>query len=346
MKLFINLIAKNSLRYLPQSLEAIFSQSVKNFEVVVIDNASTDGTADFVRKNYPEATVLRNFNDRGTAHAKNQAMNLIKNKVAAGGGNPAETHVLFLDPSVILPKDFIKCLVSALNTGDDGGSFAFKILRLGSNDVDEPIQKFHSTVVDSAGLSLGGSGRTVRIGQNENDAGQFDVVREIFAPDSILALFRFDALHDALLGEEYFDEDFFEGEEDLDLVWRLRLLGWKSYLLPLPHAYRFGGTPRGDRKIFDRIKNYHKKNRDFRVLRNHLWLLLKNQQFVNLLIFGPLIFLRELVKFFHSLILRQSNLRAYGSYFLGIPKMLRKRALIYKKNHLKAGEMRRAFKLK
>ena len=346
MKIFITLVTNNSLKYLPLSLEAIFDQSAHNFEVIIVDNASMDGTADFVRQNYPEATVLRNYNDRGAAHAKNQAAKIIRNKIAAEGGNFDDICALFIDSSIILPKDFIKCLDAALKNNDDGGSFAFKVLRLGSKDFDEPISDFNSAIVDSAGISVNGAGRMRRIGQGERDVGQFEVSKEVFGPDQVIALYRLSALEDSAFDDQYFDADFFEAEEDLDLVWRLRLLGWKSYFLSTPHVFRFGGSPDSDKKIWPRIKNYHHKIYNYRFLRNHFWVLVKNQQFINLIIFSPQFFMRETAKFLHSLLFRQKNLKAYYSVFLGVPKMIKKRFLIYKKNHLASAEMRRIFKLK
>lgn len=346
MKLFIVLATNNSLKYLPLSLEAIFDQSARGFEVIVVDNASFDGTGDFIHQNYPEATVLRNYNNRGAAHAKNQALKIVRNKILTEGVNLDDAYVLFVDPSVILPKDFVRCLDGALKSNDEGGSFAFKVLRLGSKDFDEPISDFNSAILDSAGIAASGAGKIRRMGQGERDAGQFENTKEIFGPDPLIALYRFSALEDAALDGDCFDADFFEGGEDIDLIWRLRLLGWKSYFLSTPHVFRFGGSPNGDKKIWPRVKNYHRKVRSYRLVRNHLWMLMKNQQFANMVVFFPLFFLREAAKFFHSLILRQKNLKAYFSAFLGIPKILKKRLAIYKKNHLTAGEMRRIFKLK
>lgn len=346
MKIFITLVTNNSLKYLPLCLQAIFDQSARNFEVIVIDNASLDGTADFIRQNYPETTVLRNYNDRGAAIAKNQAVKIIRNKIKTADVDFDGVGALFMDSSVILPKDFIKHLDGALKDNDDGGSFAFKVLRLGAKDFDEPISDFNSAVLDSAGIAVSGAGRVRRIGQGDRDAGQFEGLKEIFGPDPVIALYRLSALEDSALDEDCFDSDFFAGAEDLDLIWRLRLLGWKSYFFPTPHVFRFGGNPGNDKKILPRVKNYHRKIRNYRLIRNHLWIFAKNQQLVNLIIFGPLIFIRESAKFFHSLFFRPKNLRAYGSYFVGLLKMLKKRFLIYKKHHLKAGAMRRAFKLK
>ena len=346
MKIFITLVTANSLKYLPLCLQAIFNQSVRDFEVIIVDNASVDGTTDFIRQNYPETTVLRNYNDRGGAIAKNQAVKIIRNKIKTADVNFDGVGALFMDSSVILPKDFIKYLDGALKDNDDGGSFAFKVLRLGSKDFDEPISDFNSAILDSAGIAVSGAGLVKRIGQGDRDAGQFEGSKEIFGPDPVIALYRLSALEDSALNEDCFDADFFAGGEDLDLIWRLRLLGWKSYFLPAPYAYRFGGNPGSDKKILPRVKNYHRKTRDYRLIRNHLWILFKNQQLANLVVFGPQILVRESAKFLHSLFVRQKNLRAYGSYFIGLPGMIRKRFLIYKKHHLRAGAMRRAFKLK
>jgi len=358
MKIFINILTRDSLKYLPLCLQAIFGQSVKDFSLVIVDNASTDGTAEYVRKNYPEATVLRNFNNRGGAVARNQALQLIKNKAAAAGLNFDEAYVLYLDSGIILPRDFIKCLYAAIGDDRDSGGFALKVLRLGTKDLDEPtplgevketpsvpIRDFASAAIDSLGIGIGRSGSIKNLGAGTRDAGQFDETEEVFGPASALGLFRLAALEDAKAGAEHFDEDFFEGEEDIDIIWRMRLLGYKFYFLPSPHAFRFGAGGGGGKNIWQKIGIYRQKSATYLYGRNHLWLFVKNWHFVNLIICAPQIFILELIKFLHTLFFRPKNLKSYASFIRYLPQMIKKRFYIFAKGRMSAGEMRKLFRL-
>ena len=76
-KVTIQIVTWNSLKYLPFTLKSIFSQTYRDFQVLVIDNNSQDGTIDFLRQDYPEVAVFQNKKNLGFARANNQGIRLL-----------------------------------------------------------------------------------------------------------------------------------------------------------------------------------------------------------------------------------------------------------------------------
>jgi GT2 family glycosyltransferase len=93
----------NGRRFLGACLDSIFEQTCKNFEVIVIDCASSDGSADFIRDNYPWVTLLQLAEDHGPPQAINLAANKAKGNL-----------VLIINNDITLPLDTLQTLVDEL----------------------------------------------------------------------------------------------------------------------------------------------------------------------------------------------------------------------------------------
>ena len=118
-KLVINLVTWNSARFLPDLFESLDRQTSDDFTVTVVDNASTDGTLDWLRDHRPDVAVLRNFRNQGFARAHNQAIalaltrwagddpskELTPSNVEGLGTNLSRRYVLILNPDIILHQD-------------------------------------------------------------------------------------------------------------------------------------------------------------------------------------------------------------------------------------------------
>ncbi len=74
------------MRFLPDALRTITEQTFRDFQIIVVDNASTDGVTDFLRAHYPEVIVLRNGKNVGFARAHNQGIELARSLWARQGG--------------------------------------------------------------------------------------------------------------------------------------------------------------------------------------------------------------------------------------------------------------------
>lgn len=343
-KVSINIVAWNSMKYLPELMRSIREQTFRDFSVLVIDNASTDGVVDFLREEYPEVTVLRNFNNTGFAPAHNQG---IKYAMSNWRNEPlAERYVLVTNPDIIFTPKFLETLVARADAAPSTASFGGKLLRVMRQGEGELIETVRTDVIDSTGLRIMRNRRSVDRGQGEHDTGQYDRDTDIFGVSGALVLYRASSLDAVRVGEEYFDHDFFAYKEDTDLAWRFQLQGLGSLFVPEAVAYHFrraGGKEKAG--PFEMLRNRKTKSPFINYLsqRNHPLMLVKNEHFTNLLLHAPWIVPYELAKFFSILILEPRTLRAVKDFWKYLPRMLEKRRTVMAKCRVSASQMRKWF---
>src|SRR6185369_1019621 len=115
----VTIVTYNSGRFIKRCLESVLEQKYANMEVVVIDNASTDGTTDILEQFSDHCRIYYNDENIGFAAAQNQAIGL-------GQGD----WVLTLNPDVLLLPNFIQSLVDAGNVDPKVGSVCGKLLTI------------------------------------------------------------------------------------------------------------------------------------------------------------------------------------------------------------------------
>lgn len=207
----------NSRRVLPACLRAVEEQNCGPLEVVIVDNASSDGTRDILaRLQPPRYRVILNENNLGFAAAQNQAIRQAKGE-----------WVLSLNADVVLSPDFLSQLLKAAETDTRIGALCGKLLRW--NPGGEP--EFTSRI-DSTGIYFTRNLRHFDRGSEETDHGQYQERQWIFGATAAAALYRRAMVEDVSVEGEFFDEDFFAYREDADLAWRAQLLGWRCLYVP------------------------------------------------------------------------------------------------------------------
>jgi len=218
----------NGLRFLDKCLSSVFRQTFahasggpalechnRGFEVVFVDNGSTDGSVEFVKGRFPAARVIENASNLGFAKANNIGMAQARGK-----------YILTLNNDTELKADFLDNLLQAANGADSGvGMWAPKILSM------EPPHRIDSV----GGLLIYPDGLARGRGRLEVDTGQYDGINDIFAPSACAALYRRAMLDEIGL----FDEDYFAYCEDTDLGLRARLAGWKAASVPEAVVYHY-----------------------------------------------------------------------------------------------------------
>src|SRR3989339_1749059 len=214
-KVSVQILTWNSIKYIADCLESIAKQEFIDYSVMVIDNGSNDETVEFVRLNYPTVSVLQNFRNLGYAKANNQGIMLAKS-----------AYVLVINPDVILEPDYLKKMISFADKHPEAGSFGGKILKIFTQAYDRQDQAglrqiIKSDVIDSTGLEIFRSRKAVDRGEGQKDVGQFNSVQEIFGITGAAVMYRKTALDEAMVCNQYFDNDFFAYKEDVDLAWRL-----------------------------------------------------------------------------------------------------------------------------
>lgn len=214
----IGIVIWNSAVHLPSCLGALALQEYANFELIIVDNASTDNSLELVAQYYPSAQVIHNAVNTGFCHAHNQAIQASKG-----------TYYLPLNPDVEMGTRYISSLVNSLEKLQGYGSAAGKLLL---KSQESNLQRF-----DSTGLFLDRRRRQYLRGHGEFDQGQYDSPSEVFGVDGAAPLYRRKMLEDIKINGLYFDESFFAHKEDVDLAWRARLFGWGCWYQPLAVAY-------------------------------------------------------------------------------------------------------------
>lgn len=247
----VGIVTWNNERHLRPCLAALSSQTYRNLELIIVDNASQDRSAQLAAEILPQGRLLRNRRNEGYCRAHNQA-------VSSSRGE----YYLALNPDVILQPRYVAFLVQALESRPEFGSAMGK-LWLSGNAPGEP------TVLDGTGLFIDRRRRQYLRGHGEPDLGQYDVQEEVFGADGAAPLYRRQALEDARILGEVFDEEYFGYHADVDLAWRCRLLGWKCVYesrAVAVHERRF--RPRHRRGVPRRLRRQALKNRYLTVLKN------------------------------------------------------------------------------
>lgn len=216
----------NRKELLRACLRSLQQQSFTDFEVIVVDNGSGDGSADMVEQEFAGSRdarfrIIRNRDNLGFCTANNQGIAASRSPLVALLNNDAEADPAWLEEMVKLSTQ-----------RPDAGMIACKILTY-----EDPRR------IDKVGHLIYPDGQNRGRGAGELDCGQYDVIEEVAWPDGCACMFRREALEDC----GGFDEDFYMFGDDAELGLRLRIAGWKCLYVPtaVVRHHRGGSAPVG-----------------------------------------------------------------------------------------------------
>ena len=224
-------------------MRSIRNQTYKNFEIIVIDNNSTDSTVEIIKREYPEVRLVEAAFNHGFAYSNNL------------GAKKANGEILvFLNPDVFFGENFLADMLD------------FK-LREDAQIVGPKILDFH-------GKSHYG-GELLSI-----DAyGYAGYNKEPFYVEGCALMI--DKLDFKRIGE--FDEKYFMYSEDIDLCWRALMFGMKIEVCDKVVVHHYGGGSSQNTSLFKEQTHVVPYVRRYEVEKNNLRNLLKNYKLVNLL---------------------------------------------------------------
>jgi GT2 family glycosyltransferase len=243
----VSLVTTNESCWLPGCIQSTRRQTYQPIEIVVVDNASTDGTRELMSALDPEAVLVCNEANRGFAESHNRGIQRARGE-----------FVLVMNPDVVLDEHFVETLVHAAQSYPEAAAFTGKLLQMRERPGDvEPAR------LDLTGFFPMRNGGTWDRGLHAEDGPKWSTADEVFGVSGCAALLRREALIDVAEDREYFDEAFFMYHEDIDLAWRLQLRGWRARYEPGAVAWHvrnfFADTPRRARSP---LRNHHlTKNR-------------------------------------------------------------------------------------
>jgi GT2 family glycosyltransferase len=249
----VTIVTYNSGRFIRRCLESVLEQKYPSLEVIVIDNASTDGTVDILEQFAERCRIHYNDENIGFAAAQNQAMSLSSGE-----------WVLTLNPDVLLLPNFIKELVDAGQIDPKIGSVCGKLLTIRAS-FDLPDKQ----LVDSTGIYFTPMLRHLDRGSQEVDNGHYLNFEYVFGATAAAALYRREMIDDIAISGEFFDPDFFVYREDADVAWRAQLMGWRCIYTPLARGYHVRNVLPGNRRALPSEINMHSvKNRFLMRMKN------------------------------------------------------------------------------
>ena len=225
----------NGRAMLADCLGAVARQTLRDFEVILVDNGSEDGSAAYVAAEFPWVRLVA----------------LEENTGFCGGNNAAWKHatgelVVLLNNDAELHPEFLAAMSAAADRDPDFGMFAANVRMFDRRDV-----------YDSTGLLVYPDGICRSRGWLEEDRGQYDAADEVLCPNGCAAVYRRTMIEEVGL----FDDAYFAYLEDLDLGLRGQLRGWRCRYVPAAIAYHKKSMTSG----------YHSAFKAYLVERNRIW---------------------------------------------------------------------------
>lgn len=230
----------NGHRWLKICLDSLKRQTFTEFEVLVVDNGSSDGSVQFIKDSFPEVRVLALPENRGFVGAVNEGIRNSQSEYVALLNNDIEAHPRWLEE-----------LMKFLDAHKEVGFCASKMLNY-----------YDRQRLDDCGDGFTIWGIGYKIGERQLDSGLYNEVREVFGACGGAALYRRSLFEDVGL----FDESFWMYYEDVDLSFRARWAGHKCLYVPTAIVYHMVGMTARKEKV--RLRRW--------CIRNGLTVLAKN----------------------------------------------------------------------
>jgi GT2 family glycosyltransferase len=197
----------NGAERIGKTLDSLLGQS-QRAEIIVVDNASSDGSAELIEAKYPQVILLKNNHNLGFAGGVNPGIRYAMEQGAE--------YVALLNNDAVVEKQWLKHLVAFLGAHPKAGIATSKMI---------DAQKH---TIDSTGESYTIWGLPYPRGRGEPAGEQYDYEQWVFGASGGASLYRVKMLEQIGL----FDEDFFAYYEDVDLSFRAQLAGWKVGYMP------------------------------------------------------------------------------------------------------------------
>ena len=301
------ILSWNGIEWIKTFLPTIIDKS-SNANIYVADNASTDGTVDYIKENFTNVNVIQNYSNEGYAKGYNDALKNLNEKYFVLINSDIEVTDNWLNPIIDLMEDNID--IAACQPKILDYNFRNKFEYAGAS----------GGYIDTLGYPYC-RGRI--FSDLEEDSNQYDDIKEVFWASGACLFVRSEHFKEV----NGFDNDFFAHQEEIDLCWRLKNSGYKVMVNPQSVVYHVGGGTLNSTSPFKTYLNF----------RNNLFMLYKNLPFLKLLLtlllrlpldgIAAITFLKKEDGIGHLF----SILRAHLIFYISIPLLAIKRSKINRK---------------
>ena len=303
--------------WLDDVLSSLEAQMGATFELTVWDNASTDESIATIERLMPSARIVRSAENIGFWAAIEQL------------SEHCTGELMLALTDVQLAPDFLAACAAAF-ADPEVGAVEGKLYQLRNGG--------RTTVIDTVGFQVDRARRITIAGHGETDHGQYDRTDPVFAVEGAAPMFRTRAFRDVAIDGHVIDPAFREGPlgygDDLDLAWRMALLGWRQVLAPDAIAWHDRSTTHdvadGMRKHVGRIAARRAIPIEKRMLDwvNVRAARIKNDRTSDVVRDLPFIIWRELTVLAYMLIIEPRTLAGIPRLARLAPSMVRQRRIV------------------
>jgi len=210
-KVSVLILSYNGKHLLEDSVSSYLANDYQNFDVVIIDNGSTDGTKEYIETKYPTAKLIRIEKNRGYSGGFNYGLDFVFNQ------NNSK-YAIITNNDVKVDGQLIKELVKVAETDDRNGFVTGKVYYFDKPDTLQTVGKKEDPIYWNGG----------HIGSKEFDNGQFDEVSERYFADDIFTLVSQKMFKEV----GAYDENFLFQSEEYDWQARAKAKGYKIMYTP------------------------------------------------------------------------------------------------------------------
>jgi GT2 family glycosyltransferase len=276
----IIIVNYNGLQWFKSFMSALVNTEYPDFEIVVVDNSSSDESVQYLKDNFKEVGVLELNENKGYA----KAINI--------GARKATGDILaFINNDMEVRSDWLRKAVPKLTSNKAVAAVQCKVLSYNNREK-----------IDCIGLSVDRYNLVLMIGRNEIDQGQYDNLEEISAcSGGAMIIWKH-----LFLEAGCFDPTYFMYYEDIDLSWRIRLKGLQILPAQASIVYHVGSAT-------SKIANSPGGGKlspffAFHTTKNYIYCWLKNSSLRTILIYWPVVLLIVLAKTLFGLLNGRSTI--------------------------------------
>ncbi len=251
----------NGIAFLDSVLASLEGQTLSNFEVILVDNGSTDGSCSFVTANYPWVHLIELSENFGFCGAVNAGIRAAK-----------APYVLLLNNDTEVKEDFVEEMLAAIRRHKNAFSCGARMVQYHDRDRLDDVGNYYCAL----GWSFArGRGKDIHAYETEN---------KIFSACAGAAIYRKKIIEK--IG--YFDEEHFAYLEDTDIGYRARIYGYENWYAPKAIVYHVGSGTSGSR--YNQFKTRYSS-------RNNIYLIYKNMPLLQIILNLPFLAVGFLIKF-------------------------------------------------
>ena len=251
----------NGIAFLDSVLASLEGQTLSNFEVILVDNGSTDGSCSFVTANYPWVHLIELAENFGFCGAVNAGIRAAK-----------APYVLLLNNDTEVKEDFVEEMLAAIRRHKNAFSCGARMVQYHDRDRLDDVGNYYCAL----GWSFArGRGKDIHACEKEG---------KIFSACAGAAIYRKKIVEK--IG--YFDEEHFAYLEDTDIGYRARIYGYENWYAPKAIVYHVGSGTSGSR--YNQFKTRYSS-------RNNIYLIYKNMPLLQIILNLPFLAVGFLIKF-------------------------------------------------